>query len=101
MEGRDEVGLCLSLTIGLFLGSHLLFLSPRDDIRIEVHMMEPLGGSVQRLTLGFGSSHDLEVVRLSPMSGSTLSTESASDSLSLSLCFYPCSCSLTHSLSHK
>jgi len=33
--------------------------------------------SVGRLTLGFGSGHDLRVLGLSPMSGSALSTESA------------------------
>ena len=32
--------------------------------------------SIERPTLDPGSGHDLRVVRLSPMSGSTLSTES-------------------------
>jgi len=33
--------------------------------------------SVKHLTLGSGSGHDLQIVRSSPMSGSTLSVESA------------------------
>lgn len=41
--------------------------------------------SVKRQTLGVGSGRDLAVVGSSPVSGSVLSTESASDSLSLSL----------------
>jgi len=41
--------------------------------------------SIEPLTLGFGSGHDLRVVRSSPTLGSTLSTELASDSLSLLL----------------
>ena len=39
--------------------------------------------------LDFGSGHDLKTVRLSPVSGSELSVEPASDSLSLSLCPSP------------
>ena len=38
---------------------------------------------VKHVTLGFGSGHDLRVVRLSPMSGSMLSVESTWDSLPL------------------
>ena len=41
--------------------------------------------SVQHLTLDFSSGRDLKVVGSSLMSGSELSVESASDSLSLSL----------------
>ena len=39
----------------------------------------PLGGegSVDRLTLGFSSDHDLRVVRSSPLLGSVLCRESA------------------------
>ena len=37
---------------------------------------------VERQTLGFGLGHDLGVMGLSPMSGSTLSRESDGDSLS-------------------
>ena len=48
--------------------------------------------SVKRLTLGFGSGHDLRAVRSSPTSGSALDTEPAWDSLSLRL-----SQSLAHS----
>ena len=40
--------------------------------------------SVKCLTLGFGSGHALTIVGLSPVSGSVLIVESASDSLSLS-----------------
>ena len=40
---------------------------------------------VKLLTLDFGSGSDLTVVRSSPASGSTLSVESAWDSLSPSL----------------
>ena len=40
---------------------------------------------VERLTLDFGSGHDLRIMGLSPMLGSMLSGESAGDSLSLSL----------------
>lgn len=36
-----------------------------------------VGQSVKRLTLGFGSGHELMVVRVSPTSGSGLSAESA------------------------
>ena len=48
-----------------------------------------IGGTqvaVRQLTLGFGSDHDLGVVRSSPVSGSTLSWESAWESISLALC---------------
>ena len=41
--------------------------------------------SVECLTLDFGLGRDLRVVKLSPVLGSTLSGESARDSLSLSL----------------
>jgi len=37
---------------------------------------------VKHVTLDFGSGHDLRAVRLSPMSGSELSMESACESLS-------------------
>ena len=42
--------------------------------------------SVEHLTLGFGSGHNLWVMRSTPALGSVLSTESAWDSLSLSFC---------------
>ena len=51
--------------------------------------------SVECPTLGFGSGHDLRVVRLSPASGSALSGESVCDSLSPSPLPYP---PLLHSL---
>ena len=41
--------------------------------------------SVKYPILGFGSGHDLAIVGSSPKPGSVLSSESASDSLSLSL----------------
>ena len=41
--------------------------------------------SIERPTLGSGSGRDLRVVRLSPMSGSALSRESAGDSLPLAM----------------
>ena len=41
--------------------------------------------SVEPLTLNFSSGHNLRVVRLSPLLGSTLSGDSAWDSLSLPL----------------
>jgi len=41
--------------------------------------------SVGHLTLDFGSSHDLGVVSLSPMSGSVLGVEPSWDFLSISL----------------
>jgi len=43
---------------------------------------------VGHLTVGIGSGHDLRVMGWSPASGSALSSESAEDSLSLSLCPY-------------
>ena len=45
--------------------------------------------SVKPLTLGFGSSHDLRIVRSSPVLDSTLSLESAYISLSLLLSLPP------------
>ena len=39
--------------------------------------------SLEHLTLDFGSGHDLRVVRWSPMSGSVLCEEPASESLSV------------------
>ena len=50
--------------------------------------------SVECPTLDFGSDHDLRVVRLTPLSGSALDTESAWNSLSLCLCSTPC-CTLS------
>ena len=63
--------------------------------------LEPTGGTwvaqlVKHLTLGFGSSHDLRVVRSSLASDITVRRESALDALSLLL--YP-SPPLEHSLS--
>ena len=62
--------------------------------------------SVKCGTVGFSSGHDLRVMRLSPACGSMLSTESAWDSLSLSLLLLlsstpmlSLSCSLAVSLS--
>jgi len=52
--------------------------------------------SVKRPALDFGSGHDLRDVRSSPLSGSTLSAESAWDSLSLPL---PLPCLHTHTFS--
>ena len=56
--------------------------------------------SVEHLTLGFGSGGDLRVMgsspKASPMMGSLLSEDSASDSLSLSLCpFHSCAHSVS------
>jgi len=58
-----------------------------------------LAQSVKRLTLGFGSGHDLRVVGLSLTMGSVLSGESAEDSFPLPLppCSYMLSCSLSFS----
>ena len=53
-----------------------------------------LDGSVQQLTLDFGSGHDSRVMRSSPTLGSMLSTEPAWDSLPL-----PLPLSLPHALS--
>ena len=62
---------------------------------------EMLGTWVAQLvkcpTLDFSSGHDLWIMGLTPMSGSTLSEESAWDSLSLS----PIPCSFTCFLSLK
>ena len=44
------------------------------------------GDSAKRPALGFSSSRDLRVVRLSLVLGSMLTAESARDSLSLSFC---------------
>ena len=46
---------------------------------------------VEHPTLGFGSGHDLRVVRLRPVSGSTFSKDSAWDSLPLPLPLFPLS----------
>ena len=48
--------------------------SSSKHIRVKDAWMARL---VKRPTLGFGSGHDLRVVRSSPVSGSMLSTESA------------------------
>jgi len=55
---------------------------------------------VKHLILGFGSGHDLRVMRSSPMLGSALTMESALDSFPLPfplppLCSSPCSLSLS------
>lgn len=56
--------------------------------------------SVECLTRGFGSGHDMRVVRSSPMCDSALRGESAWDSLSHSL--QPsCSCSLSQKINLK
>ena len=53
---------------------------------------------LKHLTLDFGSSHDLRVVRSSPILGSTLSKESAWDSSSPSLSAHHHPCSRMHTL---
>ena len=50
--------------------------------------LDGCGQLVECLTFGFGSGHDLRVVRLSPTLGSTLRVESVWDSPPLSLCDY-------------
>ena len=56
--------------------------------------------SVKTPILDFGSGHDLMVVRVSPMLGSTVSVEPAWGSFSLPLSL-PLPCSHTHSVSLK
>ena len=56
----------------------------------------------EHLTLGFGSGHNLWILKWSPLLGSALSEESAWDSLSLFLCSsHLCMCMHTHSLINK
>ena len=56
--------------------------------------------SVKRLSLAFGSGHDLKVMRWSPVSGSLLKILSLCLCLSLSPSFFP-SAPLLHSLSQQ